>query len=112
MPQPRKYPNAAARVAAYRERQRRAREAELEPQNLPPKASIATMGDRPRWHALMEAARATIETAQRELETYWHDRSETWQESERGEAMHEDIDDLERLADELAEIAAKYHHSR
>lgn len=107
MPQPRIHTNDAARQRAYRERQRQARQ-QLAVQGLPAGAAIPTMPSRERWHELITRALAALQSAGEEMQQYWYERSELWQESQRGGDMQQDIDDLGDLADQLAEIAAHY----
>jgi hypothetical protein len=49
-------------------------------------------------------------TASTEMDAYWQDRTEAWQESERGEAMTQDIEQLGDLAAAAQEIAEHYRH--
>lgn len=111
MPQPRVHPDAAARQRAYRERQRLARERELQAKGIPAAAPVPTMPSRQRWHGLMEQARIALQAAQEEMRAYWEDRSLEWQESERGEAMSEHIEALEELAASIGELAGEYDHT-
>ena len=39
----------------------------------------------PRWNAAIEAARELVERTVEEMQEYFDDRSEDWQESERAE---------------------------
>lgn len=86
MPTPRRHTDQAARQKAYRERQEAARLAALAAKNLPPAPAIPTMPGEKRWAALTAQARAALETMQREMQDYYDERSETWQEGEKGAA--------------------------
>lgn len=107
MPQPRVHADHAARQRAYRERQRQARAAELTAKGMPPAPPIPTMPSRQRWDALIEQARAALETARDEMQAYWDERTPAWQEGEKGEAMQARIDALDGLAEQLADLAAE-----
>jgi hypothetical protein len=48
-----------------------------------------------KWKALLTHAELLLQTAQREMERYFEERSENWQESERGETFLERIENLE-----------------
>jgi hypothetical protein len=105
MPRPRQNPEHvltdAEKQKAYRERQKQARALELQQKGMPASSPIPTMPAAPRWNALLEAARANIETAKEEMQGYFDDRSEEWQEGERGQAMQERIEQLETALDAL-----------
>lgn len=101
MPTPRQHVDHAARQRAYRQRQLKAREAELGAKGLPPAPPISTMPSSQRWAGLLATARAALHTAEEEMSAYYEDRSEAWQESERGETMKEHIEALESLIEGL-----------
>ncbi len=48
-----------------------------------------------RWKALHEQARAALDTMQSEMQGYFDDRSEAWQEGDKGEAFQELLDQVE-----------------
>lgn len=104
MPTPKVHADNVARQRAYRQRQREARQAELAAKGLPAAPPISTMPSRQRWAALLATARAALQTAQEEMASYHDDRSETWQQSERGEAIAAHIEALENLIDGLDAI--------
>jgi hypothetical protein len=89
----------AEKQRAYRDRlkQRAAGQLPAAPilTNIPPER---------RWKALQEQARTALQTMLDEMEAYQDERSETWQESERGEAFNERIDALESIIGELDEL--------
>ena len=91
----------AEKQKAYRERQKQAREQELQQKGMPASRPIPSMPDTPRWNALLDAARANIETARGEMQTYFDERSEEWQEGDRGQTMQERIEQLETALDAL-----------
>ena len=89
----------AEKQKAYRERQRLKAMGQLPaapaPCNIP-----ATR----RWAALIAQARTALETARDEMQAYHDDRSEDWQESDRGQEFAETISALETLTTDLDEL--------
>jgi hypothetical protein len=104
MPTPKQHPTPAARQAAYRARQAEARERERAEKGIPSAPAVATMPGTARWAALLEQARAALVTVQEEMQAYHDDRSEAWQEGERGAAMQEQIDALETVLADLEAV--------
>jgi hypothetical protein len=89
MPTPRKYANAAEKQAAYRHRLN----AQTQSKTTPPAPGYK------RWNAMRSQSLCILELAITEMETYYDQRSDAWQESERGEALTE-------MTESMAEIAA------
>ena len=106
MPQPRRHLDNAAKQRAYRVRQDLARQEQQQAKGLPPTPPLPTIPARARWQALLTHARVALETVQTEVQAYWDERSEAWQESDRGSAMAEDLEQLAVVLDGLAELAA------
>jgi hypothetical protein len=104
MPQPRKHPSAAARQAAYRQRCICARKSELEAKGLPALPAIPTIPGAKRWNAAITAAHSLLETTLYEMSDYFDNRSEPWQESERGEEHQTRIDELQEVSDALSAL--------
>ena len=104
MPQLRKYAANAARQAAYRRRARVQQEKLLATRGLPPLPAIAAMPGAARWKAALSQAALLLAQVKDEMDCYWQDRSETWQEGERGELMSEQMEALERIAGEIEEV--------
>lgn len=94
MPTTRKYATAADRQAAYR---RRTTSAQLP---IPP----AVPGYR-RWAVMLQQAHGLLEGVTEEMASYWDERSERWQISERGEQFTERLESLEELLALLQELA-------
>jgi hypothetical protein len=101
MPQQRQHPDHAARQRAYRARQAQARRDQLQAKGLPPTSPIATLPSRARWRALLAQARLFLETARDELQAYYDERSDTWQEGDRAATMAEQLDGLAQSLDTL-----------
>ena len=99
MPQPAKHSDHAARQAQYRARQAEARQVELTGKGLPPLPAISSFPGWPRWNASFRAAQELIARNLSEMQDYYDDRSESWQESERGEDHQERIAAAEEAVD-------------
>lgn len=104
MPQERKYPSNRHRQAAYRLRQKRALEKRLTEPALPPMPPIPTMPGSARWTAAIDRSTTLLTAVREEMQTYFDDRSEAWQEGERAEAMLENMEALEQAIDALAAL--------
>jgi hypothetical protein len=105
MPQVRKYATRAEQQVAYRKRCEQARKAELARKGLPSLPAIATLPGWPRWNASLKAAQELLTCTLDEMQDYYSDRSEAWQESERGEEHQERIASLETVIDSLGELS-------
>ena len=103
MPQPKIHPSRAARQAAHRTRQAQARIEQLS-KGLPPLPAIATLPGNARWNAAIRAAHALIACTLTEMQGYFDDRSETWQESKRGEEHQDRIAYIDAAHDAIVEL--------
>lgn len=92
MPTPRKYDSSRAKQAAYRARQAAAEKG--------PPATPMVPGY-PRWRAMIRASLAMLGCVRHEMDGYYQERSEAWQEGERGEAFLERMDSLSEIIDLL-----------
>ena len=104
MPTPRKYENARARHAAYRKRQAEARRLEQQRKGLPTLPAIPAMPGTARWEKMLAEITVMLHTVTEEREDYQEDRSEEWQESDKGETFVERTDalkEIENLLDAL-----------
>jgi hypothetical protein len=101
MPQHRQHADAAAKQRAYRARQAQARRDERQAKGLPPAPPIPTLPSRARWHALLDQARCALEGARDEMQTYYDDRSEAWQQGERAATLQDQLDHLGAVIDDL-----------
>ena len=111
MPTPKRYADAAARQRAYRQRQAQSRLVERRQKELPALPAIATQPGERRWQALVELAQSSLSSVHSEMQSYYEERSEVWQEGERGESFLERIDTLEALLSELDSFQQSYVHS-
>ena len=101
MPTPRQHASNAAKQAAYRKRQAEARRQEQQAKGLPALPSVPTLPSDKRWKAMQEQARALLQTMAEEMQAYYDERSEQWQESDKGDAMQERLDALESIVTDL-----------
>ena len=104
MPQPRKYANRAAQQAAYRARQENALQVTLALKGLPSLPVIATMPGWARWNASFRSAHEMIADSLGEMQDYFDDRSQSWQDGERGEEHQEKIASVEAVVDALSDL--------
>jgi len=104
MPQDRKYASSAGRQAAYRKRCERARRIEMAAKGLPALPAISTMAGWPRWNASIEAARELVERTVDEMQEYFDERTEKWQEGDKGGECQEKIDSTQILLDAFSEL--------
>ena len=58
----------------------------------------------PRWKATFRMAHDLIDGAVSEMQDYYDDRSDAWQESERGEDHQERIASVEAVLEALGEL--------
>jgi hypothetical protein len=104
MPQARIHASAAARQAAFRARREQARQQELAAKGLPASPSIPSLPGWARWRASFVAAQALLSETLSEMQDYYEERSESWQESERGEEHQEKTASVEAVQDALGDL--------
>ena len=104
MPQPREHASAAARQAAYRKRCEAARKRVLASKGLPQLPAISTMPGWPRWTGSLSTARELIERTVEEMQEYFDERSEEWQEGEKAPVFQERIDEVQAMLDAMSEL--------
>jgi hypothetical protein len=80
------------------------RQAALAAKGLPPLPAIAGLPGRTRWNASLATARELIADTLSEMQDYFDDRSDSWQESERGDEHQERIASVEAVLDALADL--------
>ena len=101
MPQQRKYASAACRQAAYRARQQRACHQQLQERGLPPLPAIASVPGSARWRSALVSAQTLVALVCQEMTYYRDDRSDTWQQSERGQAFSERLEEMEVVLSQI-----------
>ena len=104
MPQPKKHASHAARQTAYRLRCQEARTQEQQRKGLPALPVLPTLPGTTRWRAAVGSARLSLETTQAEMQAYYDERTEVWQDSERGQLFTERLEALETALSSLEEI--------
>lgn len=102
MPAARKYANAAEKQAAYR--QRCAGRKDVRREEMPWTGHVASAPGQRRWKAMTAGALSLLETAVAEMEIYYEERSERWQEGHRAEALSEMMESLSEIAAALRDI--------
>jgi hypothetical protein len=106
MPQPRLHDSSAQRQAAYRHRVHQARQQQLTAQSLPPLPPLPSVPGQVRWLALLMQAQWCLTQVTNEMQQYYEDRSEAWQESDKGtafEARREAVQEVLAMLQELQE---------
>ncbi len=101
MPQPAKYPNAAARQAAYRARREQAIREQAKQRGLPALPPLPTLPGTKRWSAALTMAYRLVEEVGEQMQTYFDDRSETWQDSERAQEFIDRLEGVEAAREAL-----------
>lgn len=104
MPQPRKYETRAKQQAAYRKRRAIAEQELLAQKGLPPLPAIPILPGHVRWSAMIKQAHTLLSMAAEEIQSYYDDRSEPWQEGARAEALLAKLDHIQESMAPLQEI--------
>jgi hypothetical protein len=104
MPASGKYLTQADRQRAYRKRQTEARIAELQARGLPAMPRIPSMPGTARWKAMKEAAHSLLETVLAEMEHYQGERSQEWQDSQRGADFQEATEQVREACEFVGDI--------
>jgi len=97
MPTPRKYATNAERQAAYRAR------CAASPSPTGPRTPPRP-GSR-RWTALLRHAQTVLELVREEMAVYAAERSDAWQDSDRGEVFQERLALVEEAMSLLCDLA-------
>jgi hypothetical protein len=105
MPQKRKYQTDSARQAAYRSRCAKARKQELADPRLPSLPAVSSMPGTVRWNTVIRRCTDLLALIRDETASYYEDRSEAWQEGDRGEAHAERVEALTGLVDGLEDLS-------
>jgi hypothetical protein len=95
MPQPAKHKNAAARQAAYRARREQALRDQAKERGLPALPPLPTLPGTARWNAALALAYRLVEEVGEQMQTYFDDRSPSWQESERARDFMDRLEAVE-----------------
>ena len=93
----------AERQKAFRERIKQRLAMPRTAAYLPAKPKISAPATK-RWITMTDRARAELEARMAEMREYFDERSESWQEDERGEAFQERLDRLETIIEQLEQL--------
>lgn len=104
MPTHRKHASNADRQAAYRARCELAREMELTTKGLPQIPRVPSIPGHRRWDAMVVQAHSLFESITQEMDTYYEERSDEWQTSDRGERFAERKDSVEQMAAQIEDL--------
>lgn len=104
MPQKRHYESDAQRQAAYRQRLAHARSTQLAARGLPPLPALPTVPGYARWNALVNQAQHCLHSVEQEMRSYYEERSEAWQGSERGQSFEERLQAVQALLEGIDEL--------
>jgi hypothetical protein len=106
MPQARKYASHKDRQAAYRSRQEAARQREQRDRGLPALPVLPAMPGHARWNAAIRRSLELLTMVHDEMTGYFDERSEVWQEGDRGEAFAERLATLEGVCSDVENLCA------
>ena len=106
MPQPKIHASEAARQAAFRVRREQSRQSALTAKGLPALPAIPSMPGWPRWNASFAHAHELIAESLSQMQDYFEDRSESWQDSDRGEEHQEKIASVEAVLEALSDLTS------
>ena len=97
MPRVRKYQTNGERQAAYRHRCAQVMDFEVA-------APIPSALGRRRWKAILKAASVLLNCAASEMQDYFDQHSETWQDSQAGESLTEMLESMQEALASLDDI--------
>lgn len=103
MPRTRRYQDTAEKQRAYRERRKIAQSlTQSTGISCPPSRSNALSTT--RWRALSKQAEDLLQQMKQQMETYFDQRSEAWQEAEKGEEFQKKIDRVQEAIQAIEDI--------
>lgn len=100
MPRTRKYQTNGERQAAYRRRCAQATDAQL-------MTSVSGVPGRGRWKAMVKAASTLLDCAASEMQDYFDQHSEAWQDSQAGETLAEMLEPVQEALASLEDIPSQ-----
>jgi len=104
MPQAKVHTSHAERQAAYRRRCAHARERQLKEKGLPSLPALSTIPGTTRWRQAVQSATDLLGAVVTEMEEYFDDRSERWQDGDRGERFKECLEAITDARDAVADL--------
>ena len=102
MPQPRIHTSDAARQAAFRRRRDQTLTVLQQAKGLTPLPSIPTMPGWSRWRQVLGLAEQALREVHEQMNTYYDDRSQEWQESDKAQEFTDRMDAGEELLQQVA----------
>jgi len=108
MSQTKKYPSNAHRQAAYRQRTAHAHEIQRMARGLPQPPAIPTMPGSARWAAMVQQAQLNLDVASAEMQSYYDERSQSWQESDRGEAFVQRMEAINEALESMDDLSSNH----
>jgi len=91
MREPRLYKTNAEKQAAYRRRREQDQRLQLAQKGLPALPAPSSLPGTARWNMALRQAAQLLSTVAQEMEAYYEQRSETWQQSDRAAAFQDHL---------------------
>lgn len=107
MPRTRKYQTNGERQAAYRRRCAQQGDAESITH-----ASIPSVPGQRRWKAMLKAASALLDCAAKEMQDYFDQHSERWQDSQAGESLAEMLESVDDALASLEDVPSQARQAK
>jgi hypothetical protein len=107
MPQTRQQRSNAERQAAFRRRRMEAHTALEAAKGLAPLPPIATIPGWRRWRQVIEQVEKALREVHEQMQSYYDERSEDWQSSDKAEEFTAKTESVESLAEHAAECLAE-----
>jgi hypothetical protein len=107
MLQPKQPRTNAQRQAAFRYRKRQELAALQVSKSLPDLPAIATIPGWRRWRQALDQAEQAIREVHEQMQSYYDDRSERWQLSDKADEFSEKMDAVEELIDCVADCRSQ-----
>ena len=104
MPTPKQYDSNAQRQKAFRDRKAQAIKEQLAAKQFPNAVAVSNIPSMTRWKALHSNAQAALDAMQSEMQAYYDERSEQWQESDKGQHFRDLLDQLDQTKTSVEEI--------
>lgn len=104
MPQPKLYATHAHRQAAYRQRRDQAMQRKLQEKGLPALPALPQIPGTARWKQVVTNAVELLCMVEQEMQAYYNDRSETWQDGDKGDNFQERLDSVGRAREGVEEL--------
>lgn len=108
MSRTREYQSNALRQAAYRRRREGTEDAHVA-RRMP---SIPITPGRRRWNAMLKESSLLLDHAAREMEDYFDQRSEQWQDSEVGECLAQTLESAQDALAILEDVLYQNHQAK